>query len=273
LGLLGINVKAKNFLVYQGAVESIAMKNPREITSLFEEISHSNEYKEEYVNKKVRMDRSEEELHHMYVKKKGIAAEKKEAQGEINEAKKYQNLREDLNRIQSELQLFKLYHIEQELDDLNDELSKKRKDVDKQIRKKEKIEEEVKQRKGNHNKLSKQLANIDRQIREVELNLNKKRPAYIKAKENASHIEKKLETAKKSLASAKKQHVNHEDAIDELETELKKVNKRIEKFEAEVEREKEAQKSDIVLEESQKKEYVRLKEEVASESAKIRICC
>jgi structural maintenance of chromosome 1 len=71
------------------------MKNPREITALFEEISRSNEYKEDYVNKKVRMDRSEEELHHMYVKKKGIAAEKKEAQGEINEAKKYQNLKEE----------------------------------------------------------------------------------------------------------------------------------------------------------------------------------
>lgn len=36
---LGINVKAKNFLVFQGAVESIAMKNPKEMTLLFEEIS------------------------------------------------------------------------------------------------------------------------------------------------------------------------------------------------------------------------------------------
>lgn len=36
---LGINVKAKNFLVFQGAVESIAMKNPKERTLLFEEIS------------------------------------------------------------------------------------------------------------------------------------------------------------------------------------------------------------------------------------------
>ena len=36
---LGINVKAKNFLVFQGAVESIAMKNPKERTVLFEEIS------------------------------------------------------------------------------------------------------------------------------------------------------------------------------------------------------------------------------------------
>lgn len=36
---LGINAKAKNFLVFQGAVESIAMKNPKERTALFEEIS------------------------------------------------------------------------------------------------------------------------------------------------------------------------------------------------------------------------------------------
>lgn len=36
---IGVNVKAKNFLVFQGAVESIAMKNPKERTALFEEIS------------------------------------------------------------------------------------------------------------------------------------------------------------------------------------------------------------------------------------------
>lgn len=39
LETIGINVKAKNFLVFQGAVESIAMKNPKERTILFEEIS------------------------------------------------------------------------------------------------------------------------------------------------------------------------------------------------------------------------------------------
>lgn len=36
---MGINVKAKNFLVFQGAVENIAMKTPKERTALFEEIS------------------------------------------------------------------------------------------------------------------------------------------------------------------------------------------------------------------------------------------
>ena len=39
LEAIGINIKAKNFLVYQGQVESIAMKNAKERTALLEEIS------------------------------------------------------------------------------------------------------------------------------------------------------------------------------------------------------------------------------------------
>ena len=67
---IGINAKAKNFLVFQvaclllkplldlmiklhGAVESIAMKNPKERTALFEEISGSGALSEEYEKNKV----------------------------------------------------------------------------------------------------------------------------------------------------------------------------------------------------------------------------
>lgn len=39
LGDIGILVKAKNFLVYQGEVESIAMKNAKDRTAMFEKIS------------------------------------------------------------------------------------------------------------------------------------------------------------------------------------------------------------------------------------------
>ena len=266
---LGINIRAKNFLVYQGAVESIAMKNPKEITSLFEEISRSNEYKDEYVNKKVLMDRSEEELHHMYMKKKGIAAEKKEAQGEINEAKKYQNLKEELSRVQIELQLFKLYNIQEDIDRLQDDMERKRKEMDKHFKSKEKIDNDIKEKRSNLAKITKELQNIDRKIRDVELNLNKKRPTYIKAKENAAHIEKKLETAKKSKATALKAHTNHQSTLKELEEELAKVIEKQEEFETKVEKEKELFKTNVELEESQRNEYNRLKDKVTKKSISI----
>lgn len=34
-----IFIKAKNFLVYQGKVEQVAMQNPRDLTQMFEELS------------------------------------------------------------------------------------------------------------------------------------------------------------------------------------------------------------------------------------------
>ena len=39
LAAIGILVKAKNFLVFQGEVESIAMKNAKDRTAMFEKIS------------------------------------------------------------------------------------------------------------------------------------------------------------------------------------------------------------------------------------------
>ena len=90
---LGINAKAKNFLVFQGAVESIAMKNPKERTALFEEISGSGALKDEYEKCKAEMLTAEEETQHTYQKKKAIGAERKEAKLEKEEAEKYQKLK------------------------------------------------------------------------------------------------------------------------------------------------------------------------------------
>merc|ERR1712156_826441 len=67
---LKINVNAKNFLVFQGAVESIAMKNPKERTALFEEISGSGAKKREYDRLQEEMKHAEENTQMSYQKKK-----------------------------------------------------------------------------------------------------------------------------------------------------------------------------------------------------------
>ncbi|CAK9796361.1 Structural maintenance of chromosomes protein 1A [Anthophora quadrimaculata] len=48
LGKLNLNVKAKHFLIFQGAIDSTIMKTPKEYTHIFEEISNSIELKGEY---------------------------------------------------------------------------------------------------------------------------------------------------------------------------------------------------------------------------------
>ena len=155
---LGINVKGKNFLVFQGAVENIAMKNPKERTALFEEISGSGALKEEYDRLKAEMLKAEEDTQFTLQKKKGIAAERKEAKLEKEEAEKYQKLRDDLAEQQVILYLFKLYHCEKEMESSTQEISKKQLELEKVEKRKEKVEEVLKDKKKEHARIGRELA-------------------------------------------------------------------------------------------------------------------
>ena len=48
LASIGVLLKARNFLVFQGDVESMARKNPKQLVEMFENLSGSSELKEEY---------------------------------------------------------------------------------------------------------------------------------------------------------------------------------------------------------------------------------
>ena len=51
---IGIVVKARNSLVFQGDVESIAQKKPEDLTKFFEQISGSIRFKRDYDSLKTR---------------------------------------------------------------------------------------------------------------------------------------------------------------------------------------------------------------------------
>lgn len=265
---LGINVKAKNFLVFQGAVESIAMKNPKERTALFEEISNSGAMKAEYERLRGEMLRAEEETQFSYQKKKGFAAERKEAKLEKDEAEKYQRLKEEYIEKQVELQLFRLFHNEKEIEDFENSLKKKQHDLEKIEKKKEKSEEVMKEKRKESGKLGRDLAKIEADIREVESEITKKRPTFIRAKERVAHMQKKVESAKKSLVQAKTADEAHKKDINELQEELSQVEEAKAAYEASIAGQSQLQGRDVQLEDEQVAEYNRLKEEAGKQSAR-----
>lgn len=164
---MGINVKAKNFLVFQGAVESIAMKNAKELTALFEEISGSGLLKDEYNKLKQEMHIAEEETQFSYQKKRGVAAERKEAKAEKQEADRYARLKQEIVEKQIQYQLFRLFHLEKEIQRLNDEMQTKQEEVQLIERKKEQADEVLKEKKKESGKVSRELAKAEQDIREV----------------------------------------------------------------------------------------------------------
>uniref|UniRef100_A0A8C2IMA1 Structural maintenance of chromosomes protein 1A n=1 Tax=Cyprinus carpio TaxID=7962 RepID=A0A8C2IMA1_CYPCA len=252
---LGILIKARNFLVFQGAVESIAMKTPKERTALLEEISRSGELAQEYDRCKKEMVKAEEDTQFNYHRKKNIAAERKEAKQEKEEAERYQRLKDEVVRAHVQLQLFKLYHNESEIEKLNRELAHRNKEIDKDKKRMDRVEEELKEKKKE----------LDDLIKDAEL--NQKRPLYIKAKENTAHKIKKLEAARKSLQNAQKCYKKRKADMEELDREQGAVEMARQEFEERMEEEAQSQGQDLQLEENQVKAYHRLKEEASKRAA------
>uniref|UniRef100_A0A672YUT8 Structural maintenance of chromosomes protein 1A n=1 Tax=Sphaeramia orbicularis TaxID=375764 RepID=A0A672YUT8_9TELE len=248
---LGILIKARNFLVFQGAVESIAMKNPKERTALFEEISRSGELAQEYDRRKKEMVKAEEDTQFNYHRKKNIAAERKEAKQEKEEAERYQRLKDEVARASVQLQLFKLYHNETEIEKLNKELGQRNKEIEKDRKKMDHVEEELKDKKKELGRLMREQQTIEKEIKEKDSELNQKRPQYIKAKENTSHKIKKLEAARKSLQNAQKMYKKRKGDMDELDKEMRAVELAKQEFEERMEEEAQSQGQDLTLEENQ----------------------
>ena len=60
----------------------------------------------------------------------------------------------------------------------------------------QKIENQLKLKKQEQAKLSREMAVIEKKMRERDVEMNKKKPLYIKAKEKTSHVIKRLEATK-----------------------------------------------------------------------------
>lgn len=74
---------------HQGAVESIALKDPRERTKMFESISQSKQYAAEYDKKKKALLKAKEDTQFHFTKKKTVIVERKQVSQEKIEVKSH----------------------------------------------------------------------------------------------------------------------------------------------------------------------------------------
>ncbi|XP_077166797.1 structural maintenance of chromosomes protein 1B isoform X4 [Paroedura picta] len=257
---IGIIARARNCLVFQGEVESIAMKKPKERTQLLEQISNSGELATEYAEKKRVMQKAEEDAQFSYTKKKNVAAERKRAKLEKDEAERYQMLFEELKECKGQLQLFQLYHNEQKISFFKDKLAAKVMNIETKKTAIATAEDITKANKKGLGVLNREQQYIEKEIKSLEVLLNQKKSQYIKAKERTSHQIKKVDTAKKVLKDHMIQQSKQEESKKELEGELMDIDKAWRAFEKKVEEEMLHQEKDVMLEESQLNKYKELKE-------------
>ncbi|PFX28551.1 Structural maintenance of chromosomes protein 1A [Stylophora pistillata] len=170
---------------------------------------------------------------------------------------------------QLEVKLFQLYHNEQSINHLTNELKAKSRDLDKLDQRKNEIDQQLKSKKQDSAKLSREMASVEKKITSKEAELNKNRPQYIKAKEKTSHVLKRLESSKKAFDKAKNVHKKHEAEIRELEHDLEEVRNAAAKYEEDVSGA--SQDENVELMDSQVEQYHAFKEQAGRETAALKL--
>ncbi|XP_068134304.1 structural maintenance of chromosomes protein 1B [Hyperolius riggenbachi] len=264
---IGIIVKARNCLIFQGEVESIAIKKPKERTHLFEQISNSLELAQDYEQKKKLMLQAEEDTQFCYNKKRNVALERKNARLEKEEADRYKKLHQELLKSKVQLQLFQLFYNERKMQALMAELEKKQLEANRQKAQLTSAESELKTAKQSHGRLTRDMQKIDNEVKVQEASLNQLRLQYIKTKENSAHHLKKADMTRSSLTSSERQCQKLQQEVEELQKEIDEVRRARRAFERITEEKRLERQTDVELEQSQLDQYWQLKEEAGKKSA------
>ncbi|KAM6926349.1 structural maintenance of chromosomes protein 1B [Lycodopsis pacificus] len=257
---IGIVTKARNCLVFQGAVESIALKDPKERTKMFECISQSREFAAEYDMKKKVLLKAKEDTQFHFNKKKSATVERKQMSQEKIEAQKYQELVDNLDQNRLQLSLAELCWNEKGVNALSDTLGEKQLAAAAKNNILLKEEQTFKTDKKEHGRLTREQQHIEKEIRAQEHVLSQSRSQYIKAKVNTSHHMKKAEEVHKALRKSQKLIAIKEQELAEERQEISELERTWRIYEKQQKKKGASMERHIELDDDQLEQYKELKE-------------
>ncbi|KAJ3297255.1 Structural maintenance of chromosomes protein 1 [Borealophlyctis nickersoniae] len=259
-----ILVKARNFLVFQGDVETVASQSPKDLTRLIEQISGSLELKAEYERLRDLQDRAAENSAHNFNKKRGITAEMKQFKEQKEEAERFEALQAERDEVILKHLLWKLYHIDKNVGLIEKEIEEEKGNSEQYEEQMAELEGRLKDAKKQHAKVNKEFMRHEKKLKEKEKAREERKPDLMKLEEKIKHSSKKLGAAEENLTKARKQYERHSKLVKEMEKDLSRLTKASQKYEEEVKRR--ASEKGPVLTEEDMAEYNSKKEEVSSKT-------
>ncbi|KAI9259119.1 RecF/RecN/SMC [Helicostylum pulchrum] len=218
-----ILVKAKNFLVFQGDVESVASQNPMDLTKLLEQISGSLEYRDSYDDLKQKMEEALDNSAHAFNRKRGIAAEIKLYEDQKKEAEKFQELIVDRRDCVVQYLLWKLFHIDQKATELNNQTAEKnssKNDAEYDAS----LEQSFKRSREEKALVHREKIKCELHIRKINRELDEQLPTSIGYKEKITHLEKKLRQTENSIERVKRDGQQQEQVVASLDRDIQLLN-------------------------------------------------
>jgi structural maintenance of chromosome 1 len=272
LSEIGVILKARNFLVFQGDVESIANKNPNELVDMFEQFSGSIELKKPYEEALKKKDEAEAATVFAYNKQKSYKQERRLLKEQKEEADRFDELLEKKSNLQTEMYLWSLYHIESDMKEREtamEDLLAEQEELQDNEKSKAKT---LKDAKKKASAARRETASAEKARIKLAGDVDKLEPSIIKTTEEIKNLSKKLKTDERQLAKTKKEAESHDQTFAALETEIDEYKTTLAQLESEYEDAKrDATGPDqVTLTEEQEVEYERVREAAAAASDKPR---
>ncbi|KAI5950977.1 SMC1 [Candida jiufengensis] len=266
---LNILIKARNFLVFQGDVEQIASQNSKDLTSLIEHISGSNEFVTEFEKLKEEMEKAHEITNGVFSRKRTLNSESKQYKEQADEQRLFEKNLELRNNTIKKLYLYKLFHNEQITETVNKEIRIQNEQLN-QLKKD--LTTKEKTLKSLASEYSREVLELRKQLKEVEESKSKieqTKRKIIPIESNRSSLVSKINSQKKKVNNLEVDIKSQQSQISNLQKELKDSQKLFDNFENKI-RESIAASSSLNIPEEAHKEYEKLRSEyLASEGSSL----
>ena len=229
-----ILIKAKNFLVFQGDVEQVASQSPMDLSKLIEEVSGSNQYKEEYELLKDEVNMLGKETASAMKNSKRAENELKTLEQGIDQDNEYKSTVKQKKLLQKNYSLWQLYHLEQTRQKFKQNLKKSMEKISS-------LQKNLKDEQNNLNRAKKLVARDSSSITK-----NKTTLEYIErdhdkliSEMKLVHLpqqstKKRINTIEQRIATFEKEIERQKSYIERYENQLKVITKSKMSFQEEI---------------------------------------
>jgi len=267
LASIGVLLKARNFLVFQGDVESMARKNPKELVEMFENLSGSADLREEYERALKAKDEAEQKTIFAYNKTKEHKSERRVLKEQKEEAERFHDLLQQRTTLKENYFLWLLFHIHSDIQQRESnkaELQESLEECQAVVTEKEAA---LKKAKKEASKARGSTSSKDKLRIKLEAEVDKLQPSVIESSEAIQALKKRVASDERVVARIEKDKASHGKRLSALQAEIDEYTEQESDLQKEYDEVKESETGVGTMTEEQEVQYEKVRDAAAVASA------
>ncbi|ORX39922.1 putative cohesin complex subunit and chromosome segregation protein [Kockovaella imperatae] len=211
-----ILTKAKNFLVFQGDVENIAIQDSRVLANLIDRISGSLDYEKDYELARVEQLKAADASSANYSRKRTLITEAKHFKEQKEDLQQWERLQNRHDAAVKKLFLWRLYHLTQEINSRTKEVESATERLSELRDEVQRGEDNLNQARSAHGEAQLKVKKREKAVKEGEKALEDKKPELVAVDAQIEHSTKKMTEAQKIADRVAQDRERQQQGLEEL---------------------------------------------------------